>query len=187
MSSPQQQQSLIPAFPSTNSSPPVCFYNRQGLANWLNLNPDYKQYFINYPNIFPYLYNDSTIQNFINDIPPSTLSTMAASGISSMYTAYDIRNVPLKAYVITLSQYQSLKYEQQIKKFREVYTYNSNAYVNSIDNAVDPIYYSYSSYKEMMEFKEGVRVINKLYPFDAMANGMNQYGSTLGWVIPFPL
>jgi hypothetical protein len=29
--------------------------------------------------------------------------------------------------------------------------------------------------------------VNKLYPFEAMANGKNEHGSTLGWIIPFPL
>jgi hypothetical protein len=177
----------ISAFPSTNSIPPACFYNRQGLANWLNLNSDYKQYFINYPNVFPYLYKDSTIRDFIDYYTSQQNTSSGSTILSSMYTAYNIRNVPLAAQVITLSQYQSLKYDEQIKKFRQVYTYNSNAYMGAINMNTAPIYYSFSSYKEMLEFKDGVRIINKLYPFDAMANGTNQYGSTLGWVIPFPL
>lgn len=181
------QQSLVPNFPTPGSIPPACFYNRQGLANWLNHNPDYKQYFINYPDTFPYLYDDSTIQNFINYYPLGLNLSTGSTILSSIYTTYDIRNVPLAANVITLSQYQSMKYEEQIKKFREVYTYNSNAYVNAINTNTAPIYYSYSSYKEMLELKNGVRLINKLYPFDAMANGRNQWGSTLGWIIPFPL
>jgi hypothetical protein len=39
----------------------------------------------------------------------------------------------------------------------------------------------------MMNYKASVPVINKLYPFDAMAKGKDENLSTLGWVIPFPL
>jgi hypothetical protein len=30
-------------------------------------------------------------------------------------------------------------------------------------------------------------MINKMYPFDAMLNGTDENGETLGWIVPFPL
>lgn len=170
--------SSIPAFPSTNAIPPYSFYNILGLANWLNLNPSYKGYFINYPNDFPYLYSQSTINEFISTSQnPST----------SVYIGYNIENVPLFSNVTTLSQQQSRQYTQQVELFRRVYAYNSNAYVNYVDNGVAPIYYRFQTYQELTQFKSAVSLVNKLYPFNAMAYGTNEYGSTLGWVIPFPL
>jgi hypothetical protein len=99
---------------------------------------------------------------------------------------YDIKNVPLTPLVTTLSQYESRKYREQLDLFIKVYTFNSNAYVQATPTK-PPIYYSFSSYQEMMNYKASVPFINKLYPFDAMAKGKDENLSTLGWVIPFPL
>jgi hypothetical protein len=52
---------------------------------------------------------------------------------------------------------------------------------------VNPIYFRFQTYKEYTEYKSSVAMVNKMYPFDAMALGTNENGSTLGWVIPFPL
>jgi hypothetical protein len=54
-------------------------------------------------------------------------------------------------------------------------------------SAVNPIYFRFQTYKEYTEYKSSVAMVNKMYPFDAMAMGSNQSGETLGWVIPFPL
>jgi len=54
-------------------------------------------------------------------------------------------------------------------------------------SAVNPIYFRFQTYKEYTEYKSSVAMVNKMYPFDAMAMGTNENGSTLGWVIPFPL
>lgn len=172
---------MLPSFPSTGSIPPAEFYNRQGLSSWLNMNSSYKQYFINYPRYFPYLYSDSTIQNYILfNSHPSSLT-------SSFYANYVIDNVPLAPFVTTLSQQQSLAYNKQIAQFQTVYAYNSNAYVTSLDTGIPPVYFHFQSYKDYMDYKASVGLINKMYPFDAMAHGTNQYGSTLGWIVPFPL
>ena len=156
-------------FPNQNSIPPATFYNMSGLATWLNNNPTYKRYFINYHNVFPGLYPTTYL-------PSSMLSTMK----------YDIKNVPLTPLVTTLSQYESTKYREQLDLFIKVYAFNSNAYVQATPTK-PPIYYSFSSYQEMMNYKASVPFINKLYPFDAMAKGKDENLSTLGWVIPFPL
>jgi hypothetical protein len=157
---------IFSTFPSTYSIPPACFYNIQGLSTWLNQHPEYKQYFINRPNMFPNLYAMT-----------SSLSTIQ----------YDPANVPLSPLVTTLSQDQSRIYTEQIKLFRKVYEFNSNAYVNSLDTLEAPIYYNFSSYKELSYYKASVGLINKLYSFDAMANGKNTDGATLNWIVPFPL
>ncbi len=165
----------LPQFPAINSIPPATFYNIQGLANWLNLNPQYKQFFVGY---YPYLYNQSTINNLISTSNPST---------SSIYYNYNIENVPLFSNVTTLSQYQSRQYTEQLELFRRVYAHNSNAYVNYIDTGKAPIYYSFRTYQELTQFKSSVALVNKLYPFNAMAYGTNENNVTLGWNIPFPL
>jgi hypothetical protein len=157
---------VLPVFPNTNSIPPVTFYNMMGLASWLNKNPSYKQYYVNYPVQFPYLYKMN-----------STLSSLN----------YVIEKVPLACAVTTLSQSEAMKYTKQLQLFQNVYQFNSNAYVNSITNGINPIYYSFKSYKDMTEYKSSVALVNKLYPFKAMANATNQDGATISWIIPFPL
>ena len=173
-------------FPSTNSIPPPCFYNMQGLSNWLNNNPTYKHYFINYPRYFPNLFVSTGGVG-------STLST----------ARYNLENVPLSPLITNLSQYQALQYRQQLSLFQKVYSYNSNAYMNYANNVstingytalgstfsgvVNPIYFRFQTYKDYTNYKASVAMVNKMYPFDAMAMGANENGSTLGWVIPFPL
>ena len=155
-----------PIFPDPNTIPPPEFYTMQGLASWLNQHPTYKGYFINYPNQFPCLYAMT-----------STLSTMN----------YNIENVPLAPFVTTLSQSQSRKYTDQLTLFRKVYAYNSNAYINFVNTGVNPVYYRFQTYQELMNYKASVSLVNKLYPFDAMLYGTTEYGDTLGWYVPFPL
>ena len=157
---------VLPTFPEPNSIPPATFYTIQGLASWLNQNASYKGYFINYPNQFPYLY-------------------AMTSSLSSI--GYNVQNVPLSPFVTTLSQTQSRQYTDQLTLFRKVYAYNSNAYVAYVSTGVSPIYYRFQTYQELMNYKASVPLVNKLYPFDAMAYGTNESGSTLGWIVPFPL
>lgn len=147
----------LSTFPSTNSIPPACFYNFQGLPNWLNNNPSYKQYFIG---IYPNLYEMN-----------SSLSSIS----------YDITKVPLCSDVTTLSEYQGLQYNQQLSLFHRIYAYNSNAYVNYINGQTpSPIYYTFRDFQEKMEYSSAVGLVNKLYPFQAMAN-------RVGWITPFPV
>ena len=153
-------------FPSTNSIPPACFYDIRGLPNWLNRNPSYKQYFINYPKQFPLLYPMTSTLSSIN---------------------YNIERVPLNPFITTMSQSQSHLYERQLMLFHKVYEFNSNAYVQSLQTQQTPQYYYFSTYQERNEFRSAVSLVDKLYMFKAMANGQNENGSTLGWVIPFPL
>ena len=168
----------LPVFPSTGSIPPVHFYNRQGLCTWLNNNPDYKAYFVNYPNVFPYLYPQGLVNEFI-----STAQIPA----SSIYATYDVRKVPLGPAITTLTDQQSMEYTRQLGLFREVYAYNSNAYVTSLATGRPPTYYRFRDHRALQEYKASVQTVNKMYPFDAMRNGMTENRSTLGWIIPFPL
>lgn len=140
-------------FPAMNSIPPPCFYNIQGLTNWLNNNPSYKQYFVG---VYPNLYNTTKI------------------------VGYDIKNVTISPTVTTLSYNQSVLYNQQISIFKKVYSYNSNAYVNYKCSNTPLIYYTFKSYQEKTQYDSAVALINKLYPFDAMAKGPK-------WIVPFPL
>ena len=159
--------SIPSTFPSTYSIPPACFYNIRGLSDWLNKNPTYKQYFVNYPDQFPTLYS--------------------LTNTNIGYGGYTVENVPLPSIVTTMSQTQLMTYTDQLNLFRTVYAYNSNAYVNYVTNGATPVYYRFQTYNEHNNFKSAVSLVNKMYPFDAMANGANVAGSTLGWVVPFPL
>ena len=155
-------------FPSTNSIPPACFFNIRGLPDWLNQNPSYKQYFINYRTQFPYLYPMTSTLSSIN---------------------YNSERVPLSPFVTTMSQSQSHIYQRQLMLFHTVYEFNSNAYVESLQNQTNPTpcYWRFSTYKDRHEFRSAVSLVDKLYMFRAMADGQNENGSTLGWVVPFPL
>ncbi len=88
-----------------------------------------------------------------------------------------------------MSDYQNTKYREQMDIFIKVYNYNSNAYVNYRNNnmTTNPIYYRFINYNEYMNYKAGVALVNKAYPFDIMAKGKNEAGSTLNWIVPFPL
>lgn len=153
----------LPQFPSTNSIPPACFYNAQGLAGWLNMNPQYKTYFAP-TGVFPFLLPLT--------FDPSTFSTIG----------YNPYTVPLCTTVQTLSQHQAQRYNQQIHLFQKVYAYNSNAYVNYKLSGTGPVYYNFIDYKEKNECISAVQLVNKLYYFQAMAQA-----STLNWQIPFPI
>ena len=174
----------------------------QGLSAWLNQNPTYKHYFVN-------------SQIYTNLIPMT--STLSSIG-------YNVENVPLAPQITHLSQFQSQQYTQQLRLFRKVYAYNSNAYMNYANNTstiygstalastisnttdpsilstltdqqsqipplsiVNPTYYRFQTYKEYNEYKSSVFMVNKMYPFAKMAQGTNENGEELGWVIPFPL
>lgn len=151
----------LPVFPAQYSIPPAHFYNNQGLAMWLNQNPDYKQYFVG---DFPYLLEPKFIT--------STYSSLN----------YQVQHVPLQYQVQQLSQHQGMIYNQQLQLFRKVYGYNSNAYVNYVCNGTAPIYYTYKDYKEKHNMNAAIALVNKLYPFEAMASA-----STLNWRVPFPI
>ena len=112
-----------------------------------------------------------------------------------MYVDYVTENVPIQPVVITLSQHQSMIYNQQLDIFRKVYAYNSNAYVayrstlySNPNNKVSLIYYRFQTYNEYNNYKAGVALVNKLYPFDIMSNASTLINpSTLNWIVPFPL
>ena len=165
---------IMSTFPSTPCIPPASFYNLQGLAGWLNQNPSYKQYYIGQTDVSPFLL-------------PYT------SSLSSI--GYNPAHVPLAPFVTTLSQHQLTEYSNQISLFKRVYAYNSNAYVDYTKTLKPPIYYRFISYQEYTQFKSAVALINKLYPFTAMANQyeplnipfIETRSPTYSWVIPFPL
>ena len=158
---------LLNVFPSQNSVPPASFYTMQGLAKFLNQNPEFKPYFVGYTAVSPYLL-------------PIT-STLVDLG-------YDPRRVPVAPVVKNLSQHQLLQYSQQLRLFQTVYAFNSSAYGNYIMNGVTPVYFRFQTYKDHVNFNSAVSLVNKMYPFDAMAYGTNpDTGEVLGWVVPFPM
>jgi hypothetical protein len=134
-----------------------------GLAFWLNQNPTYKQYFWN-TGYFPTL------------LPPNFIT----SSISTQSYAYE--NVPLCSYVTTMSDYEARLYYQQLILFHRVYSFNSNAYVQSVINNTAPMYYTFKTSQEQTNYRAGVQIANKLSPFQVM-----QQASTLNWVAPFPV
>jgi hypothetical protein len=154
----------LPVFPNENSIPPACFYDRNGLAGWLNLHPTYKLNF-SYTGIYlPYLIPPESVTSTLRDL------------------SYNQENVPLCSDVTTLSQHQALKYNSQINLFRKVYTINSNAYTNYVNTGQPPIYYNFSSFNEKYEYNSAVGLVNKLYNFKAMSEAPG-----LHWQVPFPI
>jgi len=154
----------ISTFPSTSSiPPPSLFCGFGGLAGYLNQNPQLKQFFWN-TGYFPLL------------VPPSLIT-------SSLYSSsYNYQDVPLCSNVTQLSEFQGLKYNQQLALFHKVYSFNSNAYVKGVCNGTTPMYYTFKDYQELNNYRSAAQLANKLAPFDVMAKA-----STLNWVAPFPV
>jgi hypothetical protein len=163
---------VYPPFPLDGSIPPICFYTIQGLPMYLNQNVQYKIYYTDVPQ-FPYLTLDA------DTIYPQT------------FGAYNVESVPLGPLLSNMNQSQLLSYQQQIQLFKKVYEYNSNAYITYVSNpgtANGPIYYTFENYKEMTNYKAGLELVNRLYPFDLMANAYNfGTGVPLRWIVPFPM
>jgi len=151
----------LPVFPTQFSIPPPVFYDIYGLANWLNNHPSYKQFFAG---LIPGL------------IPPELIT----STLSSL--SYEYETVPLCSDVQLLDSSQTRRYCDQLAIFRNVYAFNSNAYVNYVCNGISPIYYTYKDYQEKTKMDSAIALVNKLFPFNVMAQA-----STLNWQIPFPL
>jgi hypothetical protein len=164
---------IVQPFPRDTSIPPACFYNMQGLSMYLNQNALYKNYYED-TGIFPYL----TV--FADNIYPEAGSR------------YTIQNVPLPPLLSNLSQGQNRQYEAQLTLFKKVYEFNYNAYMTYITqppgSTDGPRYYTFANYKELNNYKAGLELVNRLYPFNAMANAIDYLsGVPLRWIVPFPM
>ena len=164
---------LTPPFPRDTSIPPACFYNMQGLSMYLNQNILFKTYYAD-TNLFPYL------TFYADNIYPEAGTT------------YDVQNVPLPPLLSNLSQLQAQQYNAQLELFRKVYDYNYNAYLSYIaqpaGSTSGPHYYTFANYKELNNYKAGLQLANRLYPFTIMAQAHNALsGTPLRWIVPFPL
>jgi hypothetical protein len=162
---------VYPPFPRDGSIPPVCFYTIQGLPTYLNQNSQYKVYYSDNPQ-FPYL----TV--YADNLYPDVAAT------------YDLTTVPLPPFLTNLSQLQAQQYQAQLALFRKVYDYNYNAYINYVNhpNSAGPVYYRFNTYADLNNYKAGLQLANRLYPFDLMANAYDQLtGVPLRWVVPFPM
>jgi len=164
---------LTPPFPRDTSIPPACFYNMQGLPMYLNQNSLFKYYYTDTP-YFPYLtvYGD-------NIYPEAGDS-------------YDLQKVPLAPFLSNLSQMQAQQYEAQLALFRKVYEYNYNAYLTYLSQPAGstegPRYYTFTNYKELNNYKAGLQLANRLYPFQLMANATDILTNIpLRWIVPFPM
>jgi len=159
--------STLTSFPGQYSIPPACFYNKQGLAEWLNMNPTYKEPFA-FTGAFPFLVPTTVFQ-----------CTLSSQGLSTNYNA---QNVPLCSNVQTLSQYQAQQYNTQLNLFNRIYTINSNAYITYVSTGQGPIYYNFLTNQELNNYRASVQLVNKMYPFKAMAEAPG-----VNWQIPFPI
>jgi hypothetical protein len=168
---------VYPPFPLDGSIPPVTFYTIQGLPMFLNQNVQYKVYYTDNPQ-FPYLTVNADV------IYPGVFDT------------YDIESVPLSPLLSNMNTSQLLTYQEQLALFMKVYEHNSNAYITYASSYVSnpetatngPIYYTFQNYKEMTNYKAGLQLVNRIYPFDIMANAHDQItGVPLRWIVPFPL
>lgn len=167
-------------FPGANSIPPSQFFNLQGLPGWLNQNPTYKQYFVNCPKYFPYLLTTSTVSEY-----SAFGSTIAPE--YGIYNGYKIENVSIAPFITMNDQNDSRIFREHVRLFRQVYEHNSNAWINYIENGIDPVYYRFPNSSERTKYLTARGTMFKLYPLDAISTAKNEAGSTLGWVIPFPL
>jgi hypothetical protein len=160
-------------FPRDTSIPPPCFYNMQGLSMYLNQNREYKIYYAD-TGLFKYL------SVFADNTYPEATDT------------YNLENVPLPPLLANMSQGQIREYEAQLALFRKVYEYNYNAYLTyksqPAGSTAGPRYYTFATYKELNNYKAGLQLVNRLYPFDVMGNAQDFLtGVPLRWIVPFPL
>jgi hypothetical protein len=163
----------IQPFPRDSSIPPPCFYNMQGLSMYLNQNREYKIY-----------YADSGLYHYLSVFADNTYPQ--ATGV------YNLENVPLPPLLTNLSQGQAREYEAQLTLFRKVYEYNYNAYLtyNSqpAGSTAGPRYYSFANYQELNNYKAGLQLVNRIYPFTIMGNAQDFLtGVPLRWIVPFPM
>jgi hypothetical protein len=163
----------IQPFPRDSSIPPPCFYNMQGLSMYLNQNREYKVYYAD-TGLFKYL------SVFADNTYPEATDT------------YYLENVPLPPLLANLSQGQAREYDAQLALFRKVYEYNYNAYMTYISqpagSTAGPRYYTFANYKELNNYKAGLQLVNRIYPFDVMGNAQDFLtGVPLRWIVPFPL
>jgi len=164
---------LVQPFPRDTSIPPSCFYNMQGLSMYLNQNREYKIY-----------YADSGLYHYLTVFADNTYPE--AKGL------YRLENVPLPPLLANLSQGQAQEYDAQLVLFRKVYEYNYNAYMTYISqpasSTAGPRYYSFANYKELNNYKAGLQLVNRIYPFTVMGNAQDFLtGVPLRWIVPFPL
>jgi hypothetical protein len=164
---------LLPPFPRDTSIPPPCFYNMQGLSMYLNQNALFKNYYAD-TKLYPYL------TFFADNLYPEAGTT------------YDVEAVPLPPLLSNLSQMQAQQYDAQLALFRKVYDYNYNAYVAYISqppgSSGGPRYYTFANYKELNNYKAGLQLANRLYPFNTMAQAHNTLtGVPLRWIVPFQM
>jgi hypothetical protein len=164
---------LVQPFPRDTSIPPSCFYNMQGLSMYLNQNNEYKLYYAD-TGVFKYL------------------SVFADNTYPEATTLYRLENVPLPPLLANLSQGQAREYDAQLALFRKVYEYNYNAYLTyksqPAGSTAGPRYYTFATYKELNNYKAGLQLVNRLYPFDVMGNAQDFLtGVPLRWIVPFPL
>lgn len=153
----------LQSFPNPCTIPPAYWFNRQGLAGWLEQHPIFKLAF-SFTQTFKYLY------------PPSYIFLFSSFGIDG----YNPISVPLCGNLATLSQIQASKYNQQLQLFHKVYSTNSNAYITYLKTGQGPIYYSFTSNQERSDMSSAVALVNKLYYLREMSQAA-------GWLIPFPL
>jgi hypothetical protein len=164
---------LVQPFPRDTSIPPPCFYNMQGLTMYLNQNNMYKIY-----------YEDTGLSPYLSAFADNTYPE--ATGL------YLAENVPLPPLLANLSQGQLREYEAQLALFRKVYEYNYNTYITYISlppgSTAGPRYYSFATYKELNNYKAGLQLVNRLYPFTVMGNAQDFLtGVPLRWIVPFPM
>lgn len=168
------------SFPAEGTIPPSTFYNLQGFNTFLNQNSSFKS-----------IFRDYTIQQsgidsaFANNalqsayVYSSTIDIYGSTVILSSH-AVNVENFPLPLTVTNLGFNQQQKYISQLNTFRQVYAYNSNAYVtaSTMNFIPGPIYYNFPTYSKLNEYRAGVALINKLYPFETILSY---------WNIPFPI
>jgi hypothetical protein len=140
--------------------------------------------YLNQNNMYKIYYEDTGLFPYLSAFTDNTYPE--ATGL------YLPENVPLPPLLANLSQGQLREYEAQLALFRKVYEYNYNTYITYISqppgSTAGPRYYSFATYKELNNYKAGLQLVNRLYPFTIMGNAQDSLtGVPLRWIVPFPM
>jgi hypothetical protein len=167
------------SFPDKGTIPPSTFYNLQGFNTFLNQNQTFKSTFRDYT-IRQTGIDSAFVNKALQQYVYSSTIDVYGSTIILSSLALNVENFPLPLTVTNLGFNQQQKYISQLNTFRQVYAYNSNAYVtaSTMNFVPGPVYYNFPTYSKLNEYRAGVALVNKLYPFETILSY---------WTIPFPI
>jgi hypothetical protein len=125
-------------------------------------------------NIEPYSYTFNSLKAYIQSSPTYT----DISNLIQYPDPYSYQGARIR--IQQMSQQQKQQYEDQLTLFRQVYTFNSAAYVYAATNNTVPIYYRFTCSSQLQQYNASLSLVNKLYDVSEV------FPYTCLFYLPFP-